>query len=215
MRLTASHGPAQSRRLDNRYSSEHRNHHLVPSSSTLKHRKRLIVCIADLSPETVSRCASAVLITKYGSAHSHILDHRFAAQPQQHLEFPISAASCLVPPTHLIAASTIPILFHMRRDIHVQIHILIHVDFHIQVHIQLRIRLSSLLHVHFRVLLVAVTFIRIVLIGMFHFLRWFCPSFAFDIFPFAPSPKDAGSSSGLCDGGRSWVIGSEKSCINR
>jgi hypothetical protein len=47
--LTASHGPAQSRMLDDRCSSDHRTHHMVPSSSTLKHRKRLIVCIADLS----------------------------------------------------------------------------------------------------------------------------------------------------------------------
>jgi hypothetical protein len=44
---------------------------------------------SSLSPETVSRCASAVLITKYGPAHSHTYDDYFAAKAQQYLEFSI------------------------------------------------------------------------------------------------------------------------------
>jgi hypothetical protein len=47
MRLRASHGPAHGHILDNRYSSEPCNHHLVPSSRTVKHRKRLSICIVD------------------------------------------------------------------------------------------------------------------------------------------------------------------------
>jgi hypothetical protein len=47
MRLTVSHGPAHGHMLDSRYSSEHRSHHMVPSPRTLKHRKRLPICIVD------------------------------------------------------------------------------------------------------------------------------------------------------------------------
>jgi hypothetical protein len=54
------------------------------------------------NPEAVTKCASAVLITKYGPAHLRILDNRLAAKAQQHLEFSASAAPCPVPPTHLI-----------------------------------------------------------------------------------------------------------------
>jgi hypothetical protein len=135
------------------------------------------------------------LTASHGPAHSHILDNRFVAKAQQYLEFRISAASCLLPPTHLIAASTILILLQMRRDIHVQIHLHLHIHLcfhlhihvhlyvhyllHVHVHIQLRNRLNALLHVHFRVLLVGVTFIKMNSMGMFHFLRCFCPRFSF------------------------------------
>jgi hypothetical protein len=66
-----------------------------------RHCKRLTICAVSLSPETVSRCASAVLITKYGHAQSHILDNRFAAKAQRHLQFPLSAAPCPGSLTHL------------------------------------------------------------------------------------------------------------------
>jgi hypothetical protein len=51
-----------------------------------------------VSPETDSRYASAVLITKY---EGDIFDNCFAAKAQQHLEFPLSAALCPVPPTRV------------------------------------------------------------------------------------------------------------------
>jgi hypothetical protein len=86
--------------FDSRYSLEPRNGHLVPSSGASKQRKRLTICIVDLSPETVSRRASAVLIAKYGTADRHLLDNCFAARLQQHLVFPFSVAPSAVPPTH-------------------------------------------------------------------------------------------------------------------
>jgi hypothetical protein len=74
---------------------------LVPLSGAFTQRKALTICTVGLSPETASRCASTVLITKYGPAHSHIFDNRFAAKVKQHLELPFSAAPCPVPPTPL------------------------------------------------------------------------------------------------------------------
>jgi hypothetical protein len=55
---------------------------MVPSSGALRQRKTLTICTVGPSAETVSGCASTVLITEYGPAHSHIFDNRFAAKTQ-------------------------------------------------------------------------------------------------------------------------------------
>jgi hypothetical protein len=51
--------------------------------------------------------ASAVLITKYGPAHCHILDNRFATKAQQHPEFAakLSHVSRPAPLNYSITAS--------------------------------------------------------------------------------------------------------------
>jgi hypothetical protein len=49
--------------------------------------------------------------------------------------------------------------------------------YHLRIHVQLRIRFDILLPVHFRVLLVIVTFNKMMSMPMYHFLRWFCPLF--------------------------------------
>jgi hypothetical protein len=59
----------------------------------------------------------AVLITKYGPAQSQILDNRFAAKAQQHLQFPFSVALPPVSPTHLSFIPPVIIgRIHVRND---------------------------------------------------------------------------------------------------
>jgi hypothetical protein len=78
-------------------------------------RKGFAICFVDLCPEIVSRCASALPITTYGSAHSRVLDNRFAAKSREELssrvpQGPSPSSLSPLPSTSTAARPGAPIL---------------------------------------------------------------------------------------------------------
>jgi hypothetical protein len=115
MRWTASHGPAQSHMHNNHNSLElwnGREHQKAENTYFLNYRY--------LSPETISRSLRQYSLSEMGLRMTTYL---IIALLQSTTTFGVVRLGCPAPPSHLIAASTIPILLYRHRHFHAQGHI--------------------------------------------------------------------------------------------
>jgi hypothetical protein len=101
--------------LNNHYSLE-----LWNSREHQKAEKTYFLHYGYLSPETLSRLLPQYSLSKMGLRMTTYL---IIALLQSTTTFGIVRLSCPAPPSHLMAASTIPILLYRHRRFHVQGHI--------------------------------------------------------------------------------------------